>query len=303
MSASLPAWNDLEIFLAAARKGTLAAAGAALNVNASTVQRRIGKLEAKLSTRLFERSKRGYALTSAGEELFGHALAIEQEVLAIGRRMGGRDQMLEGRVRVATVDDLAISILLPIFHDFRKHHPKVTLDLDISSSFADLARQHADVAIRFGAKPTHGDLVVKHVSRIDVGLYASRKYLRANGRPRSLEDLREHPIVRGDARMEAIASERLIERYSDPSRIALRSNSMLARLTAIRQGLGIGLVGCFMGERERTLECVDLELPDLASDLWMVVHVDLRQNARVRAFVDFVYAALIDLRSCFEAPR
>jgi DNA-binding transcriptional LysR family regulator len=301
MSAK-PAWSDLQVFLATAREGTLAAAAAALGVNASTVQRRIGKLESELGTRLFDRTQRGYSLTSTGEELFEHVLMVEQEILAIDRRIGGRDQSLEGTIRIATVDDLATGPLSPIIRDFRREHPGVTIDMGIGSNFADLTRRQADVAIRFGRKPSLGDLVVKHVSRVDVGLYASRKYLRTHGHPERLEDLRHHAIVRGDDQFAGLPMESIVERHGDPRRIAFRSNSMLARLTAIRDGIGVGILGCFTGERERSLERIDMRFPDASSDLWMVVHVDLRRNARVRAFVDFVHEALVALRWLFESP-
>jgi DNA-binding transcriptional LysR family regulator len=297
-----PSWNDLQVFLAAAREGTLAAAAEALGVNASTVQRRIGKLEAQLATRLFDRKQRGYSLTAAGEELFVRVLTIEQEVLAVDRHIGGRDQSLQGTIRVATVDDLATGVLPPILRDFRRKHSRVTLEVGIGSDFVDLARRQADVAIRFGRKPALGDLVVKHISRVDVALYGSRDYFRAHGRPERLEDLRHHCIVRGDAQMGDLPMERIMDRHGDPIRIAYRSNSMLARACAIRDGLGIGLLGCFAGENDRTLERIDLAFPEAASDLWMVVHVDLRRNARVRAFVAFVHEALLALRPMFEAP-
>jgi DNA-binding transcriptional LysR family regulator len=301
MNAKLT-WSDLQVFLAAGREGTLAAAAAALGVNASTVQRRIGKLEAQLGTRLFDRKQRGYSLTSTGEELLEHVLTIEQEVLAVDRRIGGRDQSLEGTIRIATVDDLAVGALSPIIRDFRRKHPRVTIDMSIGSDFADLARGQADVAIRFGRKPALGDLVVKHVSRVDVGLYGSRGYFRAHGRPEKLEDLRHHLVVRGNEHVAGLPMERIIDRHTDSNRIAFRSNSMLARLIAIREGLGLGILGCFTGERERTLERLDMRFPEATSDLWMVVHVDLRRNARVRAFVDFVHHALVALRPSFEYP-
>jgi DNA-binding transcriptional LysR family regulator len=303
MNARLPPWGDLEIFLAAARESTLAAAATVLDVNASTVQRRIGKLEAELGTRLFDRSQRGYGLTSTGEELLEHVLAIEQEVLAVGRRIGGRDQILEGVVRVATVDDLAVHVLSLILRDFRRAHPRVTIDLDIGPGFADLARQQADVAIRFGAKPQRGDLIVKHVARVDVALYGSRKYLRAHGHPKTLDGLRDHTLVRGGVQMAALPMERIMDRHGDDARTALRSNSMLARVTAVRDGAGIGMLACFMGERERSLERLDFRFPEAASDLWMLVHADLRRNARVRAFVDFVHDALRAQRDLFAYPE
>jgi DNA-binding transcriptional LysR family regulator len=297
-----PPWSDLQVFLAAAREGTLAAAADALGVNASTVQRRIGKLESALTTRLFDRSQRGYSLTSVGEEMLERVLTIEQEILAIDRHVGGRDQSLEGTIRVATVDDLAIGVLSPILRNFRRKHPGVTLEVGVGSDFADLARRQADVAIRFGRKPVLGDLVVKHVSRVDVGLSGSRAYFRANGRPTCIEDLRHHAIVRGDEQMAGLPMERIIDRHADPARTAYRSDSMLARASAIRDGIGIGILGCFSGEAERGLERIDLAFPEAAADLWMVVHVDLRRNARVRAFVDFAYDALVALRPRFEAP-
>jgi DNA-binding transcriptional LysR family regulator len=300
--AARPSWSDLQVFLAIARGGTLAAAAGSLGVNASTAQRRIGKLESELATRLFDRTQRGYSLTAAGEELLGHVLTIEQEILAIERRIGGRDQSIEGTVRVATVDDLATRVLPAILAEFRRTHPRVTIDVEISSGFTDLVRRRADVALRLGRKPTLADLVVKHVSRVDVALYGSRAYLRARGRLECLEDLRHHAVVRGADQMHGLAMERIVDRHADPARIAYRSDSMLARASAIRDGLGVGFLGCFVGEKERTMRRVALAFPEASSNLWMVVHADLRRNARVRAFVDFVYEKLTALRPLFEAP-
>jgi DNA-binding transcriptional LysR family regulator len=302
VNAIPPTWGDLEFFLAAARGGSLAAAAGVLGVNASTVHRRIAKLEADLGTRLFDRSPRGYALTAPGEELLAHVLAMEEEVLALGRNIGGRDERLEGTVRVTTVDDLATRMLSPIFRGFRRAHPGVTIDVTLGADFADLARRQADVALRIGNRPTAEHLVVKHVSRVDVALYASRAYLRAHGRPAAPEDLARHHLVRGDAQVAGLPLERLLDRYGDPGRIAVRSNSMLARLAAIRDGLGIGFLGCFLGEGVRSLERLDLRLPEASTDLWMLVHVDIRRNARVRAFVDHVFDALQTRRAAFAHP-
>ncbi len=302
MAARSFEWSDLEIFLATARGGTLAAGAGALGLDASTVQRRIGKLEAALRTRLFERSQRGYALTAAGEELYQHALGMEEHLVTARRRVVGRDATLEGSVRVATVDDLAVVVLSPIVRTFRDAHPNVTVCVDVRESFADLAKQQADVAIRFGAKPPDGDVVAKLVARVGVGLYASRAYLSEHGRPKRLEDLREHVIVRGEEGAGGMPMEREMSRWADPAKTAFRSRSLFARLGAIRAGVGIGFLGCFMGEREKDLVRLPFAFPDAASNLWLLVHVDLRRNARVRAFVEHTYAALVAERSTFEGP-
>jgi len=301
VNAKLWDWADLEIFLAAARGGSLVAAASELGVNASTVQRRIGKLEGDLGTRLFDRSPRGYGLTGAGEALLEHARAAEEELWAGARKVTGRDRSLEGVVRVTTVDDLAFGVLPPIVRAFRKRHRRVEIDLDIQAEFSDLGRRQADVAIRFGAAPQHDDVIVKHVTRVDVALYGSKSYLEKHGTPSSLPDLRDHALVRATTRFSRLAIEQIMDRYSDASSVALRSNSMLVRHAAIREGIGIGWLGHFMGEHEPELSRLDLKLPSVSSDLWMLVHVDLRTNARVRAFVDFVHAAFVARRARFAS--
>ena len=282
MPARLFEWSDLEIFLAVARRGTLAAAAEILAVDASTVQRRVVKLEGGLRTRLFERSVRGYALTAAGEELLAHAEQMEHHALGAQRKLVARDDRLEGTVRVATVDDLACTVLSPIVRRFRDQHPHVTVELDIASTFADLARRQADVAIRLGGRHPGADVIEKKVAPVGVALYAHRRYLSAHGRPARLEDLAGHAIVRGDEQVRGFLMEELMDRHGDPAKIAFRSNSFLARLAAIRDGMGIGFLGCFMGDREPGLERLPFRFPDAGSWLRMLVHADLRRNARVR---------------------
>jgi DNA-binding transcriptional LysR family regulator len=138
-------WDDLEIFLATARAGTLAGAASTLGVNSSTIHRRITDLESQLRTRLFDRSQRGYALTPVGEMLLEHAIAIEEEVLAATRKVSGRDQNLEGDVRVSTIDDIAILILPPIVKSFRAMHPGVSVQVTPEQELANLSRGQADV--------------------------------------------------------------------------------------------------------------------------------------------------------------
>lgn len=302
MDARVPNWGDLAVFLATTRAGSLASAGVALGVNASTVQRRVGKLEASLGTRLFDRSHRGYALTAAGEELLAHALAVEAEVTAAERRIGGRDARLEGVVRVTTVDDFAVGVLTPIVRDFHARHPGVTVDVDVQSQFSDLSRREADVAVRFGIEPDDPDVIVKHLTRVDVAMYASRGYVQSRGLLRDEVELRAHPTVRASERFRRLPVEQWMEKYGDRGRVALRSGSMLVRFEAVRAGIGIGWLGCFMAEVEPELVRLPFLFDESASDLWMLVHVDLRRNARVRAFVEFAYDAIVDTRSRFLSP-
>ncbi len=281
------------MFLALIRGRTLARAAQALAVDASTVQRRIGRLEAALGTKLFDRKQQGYALTPGGEELRAHASVIEAEVATAIRKVAGRDERLDGVVRVTTVDDLALTVLMPLIGSFRRAHPAVTVELFASSEFADLGRRQADVALRFGARPVEPDVVAKHVTRIPVALFASRDYLARRRAPRTERDLAAHEVVIGDAHMERVPMERWLSERSDPTRVAFRSRSMLLRSRAVVEGLGIGFLPEFMARGEPSLVRFPLVSPDLSTGLWLLSHVDLRTNARVRAFVDHLYAGLV----------
>lgn len=305
MRARHLAWGDLEVFLAIARTGSLAAASATIGVNPSTVQRRIGRLEALLEVRLFDRSPRGYALTTTGAELLTHAIAMEDAQLAIERCVRGGPEALAGRVRVETVDDLAVYVVAPILAEFRARHPEVHVDLRVRADFADLGRGEADVAVRMGARPREPHIVPRHGGVVAVALYASERYLARHPRPTSLEDLATHDIVCGDEGMANVPMEQLMATHADASRVVFRSRTMLARVVAIREGLGVGFAPCFMGETEAGLVRLDVEPAPPGGDVWILVHVDTKRVPRIRALVEFLSAALDARRASMDpsAPR
>lgn len=295
-------WSDLEIFLAAARGGTLAAAAESLRVDASTVHRRIGKLEAAMRAKLFVRSQRGYALTEVGQDLHSHALAMEEQATAAFRKVVARDEQPVGTLRVATVDDLAFHVLPPIVAKFRARHPHVAVEVDVRETFVDLSKNDADVALRFGRKPPDGDVVLRRLLSANLALYASRAYLREHGKPKTLDDLAGHALIRGNPSFASHPSEQLFERYGNPGNVALRSNSFHMRRSAIKAGVGIGFAPLFVAAPDKTLVRLALGQPDpmIGGDLLMVVHADLRKNARVRAFVEHVAAMISAQRALYE---
>jgi DNA-binding transcriptional LysR family regulator len=292
-------WADLELFLSIARGGSLAAAASILGVDASTVHRRVTSLEEAVGTRLFSRSPRGYALTNAGQELLPYATAVDGQVAEARRKLAARDEALVGVVRVAATDDIA-GILSPIVASFRLQHPGVTVAVEMRSGFADLARQQADVAIRISTRPPGGDLIAKHIAKLGVAFYGSRAYFAEHGRPARVEELREHAIVRGDANRPVMPGERTLDSHSNADRIAFRSESMIARLAAVRDGVGVGVLPCLMADPERTLVRLPFAVSDPDVNVWLLIHVDLRQNARVRTFTEHAYSALLSQRLLFE---
>ena len=289
-------WDELQMFLAAAREGTLSAAAIALHSSPATVLRRLRVLERHLKAALFVRSSRGYALTLAGTELLQHVQAMESEVLGAERRLGGRDQQLAGSIRLATLDDLMQTVLGPVLAGFLLRHPSMGLDLVIDSEFANLTRRSAEVAIRAGEQPTSHDVIARSVCPIGVALYASHEYLRRHRKRPELGQLAGHRIVRADEGRARLPMEKLMERHASSATIAFRSNSMLARCVAVRDGVGIGFLPCFVADPERGLVRLGDVVPEASATLWILVHRDLRRNARVRAFVEYTHAELLRVK-------
>ncbi|SDJ11970.1 LysR family transcriptional regulator [Billgrantia gudaonensis] len=279
-------WDNLRLFLAIARAGTLAGAARALGVNHSTIFRRLKALEAGLEVRLFDRLAQGYVPTAAGEMLLKHAERVEEEAQAIERELGGQDVRLSGRVVVTTTDTLANAFLAPVFQGFIERYPGIELELLSVSAFLELARREADIAIRPTQAPPE-NLIGRRVGTIRWGVYGAREYLQ--DRP-ALEDPARpegHRFVGGNEMIRHLASSRWLDERVPPEAFALRTNSVVAALGAARAGVGLAVVPHYMARQENELECVLAIGPEVATDLWLLVHPDLRHSARIRAFMSF----------------
>lgn len=276
------------MFLAVARTGGLAPAARSLGVNQSTVFRRMAQLEERLGTRLFDREPRGYALTSAGELMHAHALRLEDDVLALERALVGADQEPSGTVVITTVDEV-LEAIAPYIRRFSASHPAIELHFDTALRVFSLSRREADVAIRPGTKPTEPDVVGRRLVDLSMAAYASAEYLEGRKRVRRIADLAKHDIIRF-----VEGPKRGLHPAIDGANTACRTTSMNAQTIAARAGLGVAILPTFIGEHDPSLErLVRVPTPDDYA-LWVLIHADLRQTARVRAFVDELTAAIHD---------
>ena len=161
---------DLPLILALSRKKTLAGAAECLDVDLSTVFRRLNTLEKRLRVRLFDRSARGYQLTVAGERAAGAAERVETELLSLDRDISGRDQQLAGVLRVTASETLSHAVLPRLFGQFHALHPRIQLVLSIDNRVLDLGRREADVALRV-RRPTDPGLFGRRLTGIAWAFY------------------------------------------------------------------------------------------------------------------------------------
>jgi DNA-binding transcriptional LysR family regulator len=289
-------WDDLRYFLAVARTGGLSAAARQLGVNQSTVFRRIGQLEDSLDARLFERNPRGYELTAVGEDMLEAASRVEDDVFSLDRSVQGADREVRGTVRITTVEEVLTRIAkhLKLFCD---EYPGIDLEVSTEQRVASLARREADVAIRPGGQPTEPEVVGRQLVALPMAAYASLEYLSGRKRPKREADLAKHRLI---GFHKGRAGGRLLDRVVPDARVVYRADRMTGQAIAARAGLGIALLPRFVGDPDPDLERLFIvSLPE-AFHLWLLVHADLRQTARVRAFIDYIAEAVLSDRRVFE---
>lgn len=281
-------WDDLRYFLAVHRGGTLARAASALEINATTVGRRLTALEERVSARLFDRTPDGYVITAAGRGLLVRAERMEEEALALEREVLGADQRLAGRVRVTATEMIGTRFIMPQLPKLAARHPEIAIDLECSNRYVSLTRREADIALRL-ARPREENVVTRRLSDIPLALYASHAYVEARGLPEDPErSLRGHAVLMfADARAFRVENSWLEPRI-DGALIALRSDSVSALFAATLAGAGIGLLPCAVADRDQGLVRLDTQTSPEPRVIWQTVHEDLQKSARVRAVMDFL---------------
>lgn len=187
-------WDDARFFLAVARCGTLRKAANQLQVDQATVGRRISALESSLGSKLFIRTPKTFSLSPLGESMLADVMKMENAVQAIGRKATSGDESLCGNVRIATTDTLAEAFVMPALQDLRQRYPAITITLLTALNIADISYHGADLAIR-GARSDDDELIIKRLATIEMGLYASRRYLAQRGMPVKGEQLRGHDLL------------------------------------------------------------------------------------------------------------
>ncbi len=284
-------WNDLRYFLAIARAGSLAGAARALRVNHSTVFRRLNALESAAGVRLFERLPQGYELTEAGEEMFSSAAQVHELMDALERRLVGRDYRLGGTIRLTTTDTLAAHFLHPHLQRFRARYPGIVLELVTDNVLFDLSKREADVALRPADNPPP-HLVGRDLARVAWAVYGSPDYLGGRQTLRGSADLAGHSIIAGDDGLASVPAVRWLRAQVPDQAIVYRASSFSAQLAAARFGIGLALLPCVLGDPTPDVERVLGPIEALTTGLWLLTHADLRDTARIRAFMTFMTDAI-----------
>ena len=286
-------WDDLKIFLDVTRQPKLEGAAAYLQMDATTISRRIKRLEQELALTLFERTRRGHVLTPAGERLASQVEAMESVCQTI-RSETESEQSAVGRIRLGVTEGLGSAVIAPALKQFKDSHPKIDIDLISLSGFVSVPRRQADMSILL-TRPAAGRLKVRKLSDYSLRLYATRDYLKENPPVMSRADLQNHTLI--GYVDDLIYSNQL--RYFDELLPGLNphicSPSIIAQLEVVASGAGLGILPVFMARRHPELVEV---LPDdilVTRSFWLAVHQDVSALTRNRLMIEFLGDLMRDL--------
>ncbi len=277
-------WDDVRYFLAVAHGGSVRAAAERLRVNHSTVLRRVAQLEERLGAHMFERLPSGYRLTRTGEEVLEFAQQMEASSNQLETRVFGRDQSVRGLLRVTLAPTLATHLLMPDFAEFGRLYPEVEMEILPSDEPVSLINREADVAIRVvydrnTLPPTLHGLKGPELSG---GVYTARELLSAwqAGAPDRIRW-----IVKKNLGLPDWTREGVIPPIAE---VPFSTTDAGAQIAALRQGLGMTMLPCFVGDPDPLLIRVPGSALRVLGTLWLLTQGETRKTKRVQLFTEFV---------------
>jgi DNA-binding transcriptional LysR family regulator len=287
-------WDDVQLFLAAHRHGTLGAAAARLGVDVSTMSRRLTALERALGVRLFDRTRQGLAPTRASAVVLPAAEAMETALGRLARDVSGLEADAVGVVRLSVAPGMSDAFVAPLLPGLREKHPQIRLEIDASTRAVDIARHEADLALR-SVRLEGAELLVTKLMTARWVAMASPPLAQELGRLRSWDAA---PWIAWDSDMASMPAARWLARHGSRAEIALRTSHFATQLSAAEAGLALMLAPePYARVRElvpvRTAESLAAAVKEWPSDdLWLVGHRALRDVPRVSAVWSYLVEAL-----------
>ncbi len=276
-------WDDLRVFLAVARAGSVRGAAREIGKTHATVSRHVRSLNQALASPVFERRKEGQCLTDLGKRVLPLAEQMERNVAGIDRAAFAADTGLAGPVTVSLSESLYLAVLCDPIDTFMQRHPMIDIRVNASDTLSELAWREADVVVRITRAPPES-AYGKKVADSPLALYAAPDYLAS--RP---------PLDRWIALTYDPA-----RRPTTPARVVAHSNTVPMAANMIRKGRGIGMLPCYVGDTDPGLQRVPGTDPVPDMQIWILTHEDLRHSPRVRVLIDHLYQAFETLRPTVE---
>jgi len=291
-------WNDLKFFLSIARTGKLTTAARQLDVDHTTVSRRIAALEDNLKATLFERSPQGYKLTRAGERLMTRAEMIETAAQQASNEISEADLDLTGSIRIGAPDGFGSIFLAPRLWTLCRRHPGLDVDLVAMPRQFSLSKREADMAIVL-SRPSAGRLKARKLTDYVLGLFASPDYLARRPTIERPGDLKGHRLIGYIEDLIFTPELDYLPLIEKDLKANFASTNLIAQLNATRAGAGVCVLPYFITAGMPDLVPVLPAEVRIERTFWLITHADLAGMLRIRVTSDFIAEEVQKARALF----
>jgi DNA-binding transcriptional LysR family regulator len=292
-------WDDLRIFLAVARAGSLSSAARGLGVAQPTVGRRITAFERRLGAKLFLSQPSGQALSATGQRMLQYAEHMELEALGALRMASGRDVGLRGRVVITASEWMIRSVLAPLVGPFSASHPELELELLAEIRHLSLLRREADIAVR-PSRFEQQDVIERRLATLSFGLYASDAYLARYGSPDFSTQCAGQRLIAMSESLKTIADVEWLAALASRASTVVRTNGREAMVALVQAGVGMACLPRFMGDGAPGLRRVPTPGAVPERQLWLGLHRDARAVPRVRSCAAFLVKGIARLEGALR---
>lgn len=280
--------ENLRYLLEVARTGRLRDAAARLQVDETTVSRRISRLEQELGVRMFDRTPQGWRITEPARLVLPHAEAVESSMARALEAVVSRAGDLSGTARLLAPDGFGANVLVPGLRPLLDAHPGLSVEVITATSHDLITARDFDVAVTL-ERPSPRAAAVQHLADYELRCYASRAYLERHGTPATVEELRrDHDLIWYVEALLDVAPLRILDELLPRAHARLQTNNITGQHSAARAGLGVALLPTYIGGADPELVGVLPEDLRIRRTYWLVVPRDLTELLRVRVITDAI---------------
>lgn len=278
-------------FLAALECGSLLGAARRLGISQPTAGRQIAELENQLGKALFERTGRGLRPTDLALELAGPARAMQAAAVGLSERLLEARGQLSGTVRLTASQPVACYLLPGVLVQLRQAYPAIQIELEVSNHVSNLLQREADIALRM-VQPAQSSLIAKRIADVSLSACASLGYLQRRGHPQQPADLLNHELVGYDQQDDLLRGFAALGYPVARESFDVRTDDLIAMWQAVRAGLGVGFTADYVIASDPQVVPVLPMLPLPRLPMWLAVHREIRNSARIRAVFDLLAQAV-----------
>lgn len=280
-------WDDLKFFLEVSKTLNLTKASASLNVDQTTVYRRILRFERKTGKKLLIKSNQGYSLTPWAEGLLNKSSHLGEEIKKIESYLDEEHTDVFGSVNITTTNVIANIVLPPILKKLSKQYPNLIPEITVHEEFFDIYKREADIAIR------SSDTVEPHVHAEKIGkggwsLYASKDYLKNKPDINSPDFFTGNQFIAGSERIGNTKSTVWLASKVESSNVVMKANSMPCIHSAVKSGIGIGMLPSLYGKYDSSLVEITKPDPRFGSTIWLIANQELVNTQKIEICMEFL---------------